>query len=82
MSKNNSKIEIDIPDDVKWEAIGKGIALGLMEKQERIGCLEQMIWWLYENICMGNKSSMLDSDDVEMCFCKDILDKFKELNKK
>lgn len=73
-------IEIPLPEDAKWEAVGRGYASVLMEKQERIDRLERLIWMLYENIVKGISSTVLDDDDVETGLCKQILDKTKELN--
>lgn len=43
-------IEIPLPEDVKWEAVGRGYASVLIEKQARIDRLERLIWMLYENV--------------------------------
>lgn len=73
-------IEIPLPEDIKWEAFGRGYASVLMEEQARIDRLERLIWMLYENIVKGVSSTVLDDDDVETSLCRQILDKAKELN--
>lgn len=76
-----NKIELTLPEDVIWEAVGRGYATVLMEKQHRIGRLEQMIFNLYENICRDVPSVMIleDSDDDYMSLCRDILKRVKKL---
>lgn len=73
------KITIPLPEDAKWEAIGRGYASVLMEKQERIDRLERMIFILYENICKGVKSELLYDDDVETSLYSAILEKFEQI---
>lgn len=75
-------IEIPLPEDVKWEAVGRGYALVLMEKQARIDRLEQLIWMLYENVVKGVDSTIIMDDDVETGLCREMQGKVKELNAK
>lgn len=75
-------IEIPLPEDVKWEAVGRGYASVLMEKQARIDRLERLIWMLYENVVKGVDSTIIIDDDVETGLCCDIQSKVKELNAK
>ncbi len=76
------KITIPIPEDVKWEAVGRGYASVLMEKQARIDRLERLIHVLYENICKGVESNVIYDDDLESHFFSEILDKVAELKNK
>lgn len=79
--RNDKTVKIPLPEDVKWEAVGRGYATVLMEKQHRIDRLEQMIIMLYENVCRDVKSDMFieDSDDNYMSLCQDILKRVKKL---
>lgn len=77
-----SEIEIPLPEDAKWEAIGRGYASVLMEKQARIDRLERLIWVLHENICKDMKSNIVYDDDVETMFCNEILEKVEQLKNK
>lgn len=76
------KITIPLPEDAKWEAIGRGYASVLMDRQARIDRLERMIWMLHENICKGVKSCVLDDDDMETQFAIEILKKVEQLKNK
>lgn len=80
MSDNSKSFEVQLPEDVKWEAVGRGYALVLMEKQARIDRLERLIHALYENICKGVESNVVYDDDIESHFFSEILDKVKSLN--
>lgn len=73
-------IEIPLPEDAKWEAIGRGYASVLMEKQARIDRLERLIWMLYENVVRGVNSTIIMDDDVETGLCCEIQGKVKDLN--
>lgn len=79
--RNDKTVKIPLPEDVKWEAVGRGFAIVLMEKQHHIDRLEQMIIMLYENVCRDVKSDMFieDSDDDYMSLCQDILKRVKKL---
>lgn len=79
---NEHKISIPLPEDAKWEAIGRGYASVLMEKQARIDRLERMIWMLHENICKDVKSNMPYDDDVETTLFSEILEKVEQLKNK
>lgn len=76
-----SKINIPIPEDIKWESVGKGIVDTISGYQAKIDRLERIIFVLYENICMGIKSNILDADDMETSLFGQILEKFNELKK-
>lgn len=76
------KISIPIPEDAKWEAIGRGYASVLMEKQARIDRLEQLILMTYQNVCQGMNAAVIDEDDLYQDFCTDIVNKFKKLKEK
>ena len=78
----NGEISIPLPEDAKWEAIGRGYASVLMEKQARIDRLERLIWMLQENICKEVKSNVLYDDDIETLFCNEILEKVEQLKEK
>lgn len=82
INPNDHKITIPLPEDAEWEAIGRGYASVLMEKQARIDRLERMIFILYENICKGVKSCVLDEDDMETQFLIEILEKVEQLKNK
>lgn len=73
-------IEIPLPEDVKWEAVGRGYASVLMEKQARIDRLERLIWMLYENVVRDVKSTIIIDGDVETGLCSEIQSKVRELN--
>lgn len=79
LNPNEHKVNISIPEDAKWEAIGRGYASALMEKQARIDRLERLIWMLYENICKGIKSNVIYDDDTETMLCSEILEKLNNL---
>lgn len=74
-------IEIPLPEDAKWEAIGRGYASVLMEKQARIDRLERLIWMLYENVVKGVDSTILMDDDVETNLCQQIIEHIKNKSK-
>ena len=78
----SDKIELLLPEDAKWEAIGRGYASVLMEKQARIDRLERMIFILYENICKDVKSNMVYDDDTETMLFSEILEKVEQLKNK
>ena len=78
----NGEISIPLPEDAKWEAIGRGYASVLMEKQARIDRLERMIFILYENICKDVKSDMPYDDDTETTLFSEILEKVEQLKNK
>ena len=78
----SGEISIPLPEDAKWEAIGRGYASVLMEKQARIDRLERLIWMLHENICKDVKSNVLYDDDIETLFCNEILEKVEQLKEK
>lgn len=73
-------IEVPLPEDVKWEAVGRGYASVLMEKQARVDRLERLIWMLYENVVRGVNSTIIMDDDVETGLCCNIQSKVRELN--
>lgn len=73
-------IEIPLPEDVKWGAVGTGYASVLIEKQARIDRLERLIWMLYENVMRGVNSTIIMDDDVGTGLCCEIQDKVKGLN--
>lgn len=73
-------IEIPLPEDAKWEAIGRGYASVLMEKQARIDRLERLIWMLYENVVRGVNSAIIIEDDMETGLCSEIQSKVREMN--
>lgn len=79
--RNDKTVKLPLSEDVIWEAVGRGYATVLMEKQHRIDRLEQMIMMLYENICRDVNSVMFieDSDDDYMSLCLYILDRVKKL---
>lgn len=79
--RNDKTVKLPLPEDIKWEAVGRGYATVLMEKQHHIDRLEQMIIMLYENVCRDVKSDMVieDSDDFYMSLCQDILKRVKKL---
>lgn len=78
----SGEISIPLPEDAKWEAIGRGYASVLMEKQARIDRLERMIFILYENICKDVKSDMPYDDDTETTLYSEILEKVEQLKSK
>lgn len=82
LNPNDHKISIPLPEDAKWEAIGRGYASVLMEKQARIDRLERLIWMLHENICKDVKSNVLYDDDLETSLCSEILEKVEQLKTK
>lgn len=82
LNPNDHKITIPLPEDAKWEAIGRGYASVLMEKQAQIDRLERMIFILYENICKDVKSNMPYDDDVETTLFSEILEKVEQLKNK
>ena len=82
LNPNEHKISIPLPEDAKWEAIGRGYASVLMEKQARIDRLERMIFILFENICKDVKSNMPYDDDVETTLYSEILEKVEQLKNK
>lgn len=82
LNPNEHKISIPLPEDAKWEAIGRGYASVLMEKQARIDRLERMIFILYENICKDVKSNMPYDNDVETTLFSEILEKVEQLKNK
>lgn len=77
-----NEIEIPLPEDAKWEAIGRGYASVLMEKQARIDRLERLIWVLHENVCNDLKSNILYDEDLETTLYSEILEKVEELKNK
>ncbi len=77
----SDKIEIPLPEDAKWEAIGRGYASVLMEKQARIDRLERLIWIVYENVVKGIDSTTLMEDDMETNLCQQIIDHTKNKSK-
>ena len=81
-----NKIGFDVPftDDIKWEAVGRGYASVLMEKQHRVDQLEQMLLCLYNNVCQDTPSVMIleGSDDIFANFCMDILETVRKLKEK
>lgn len=79
---NEHKISIPLPEDAKWEAIGRGYASVLMDKQTRIDRLERIVWVLYENICKDVKSNVIYDDDLETSLCSDIIEKVEQLKNK
>lgn len=76
---NEHKTTITLPEDVKWEAVGRGYASVFMEKQARIDRLERLIHALYENICKGVELYVIYDDDLETHLFSEILDKVAEL---
>ncbi len=74
-------IKIEIPDGLKWEAVGKGIVETLSGRQARIDRLERLIFCLYEHICKEVESTLPFEDDLETSLYRDILKKFYELKK-
>ena len=82
LNPNDHKLALPLPEDAKWEAIGRGYASVLMDRQARIDRLEQLIWMLHENICKGVKSCVLDDDDMETQFAIEILKKVEQLKNK
>ena len=78
----SGEISIPLPEDAKWEAIGRGYASVLMEKQARIDRLERMIFILFENICKDVKSNMTYDDDIETTLFSEILEKVEQLKNK
>lgn len=82
LTPNEHKISIPLPEDAKWEAIGRGYASVLMAKQARIDRLERMIWMLHENICKDVKSNMVYDDDIETMLYSQILEKVEQLKSK
>ena len=76
------ELTLPLPEDAKWEAIGRGYASVLMEKQARIDRLERMIFMLYENICKDVKSDMVYDDDIETTLFSEILEKVEQLKNK
>ena len=82
INPNGHKISIPLPEDAKWEAIGRGYASVLMEKQARIDRLERMIFILFENICKDVKSNIPYDDDIETSLCSDIIEKVEQLKSK
>lgn len=70
-----------LPEDAKWEAIGRGYASVLMEKQARIDRLERLIFMLYENIVRGVESTVLYDDDTETNLYRQIIDTIKNKHK-
>lgn len=77
-------VELPLPEDVKWEAVGRGYAAELMEKQRRIDRLEQTILYIYESICKDAPSVMIveDSDDAFVGLYGEILDRVAKLKRK
>lgn len=75
-------IEIPLPEDVNWEAIGRGYASVLVEKQARIDRLETLLFALYGNICKGKDIPVLYDNDDASSYYTALMDKFKELNAK
>lgn len=79
-----NKIELPIPEDAKWEAVGRGYATVLMDKQRRIDELEQMISCLHDNICRNVRSTAIVEDTEDYCalMCDSILARVNALKEK
>lgn len=75
-------IEIPLPKDAKWEAVGMGYASVLMEKQARIDRLEQLLFALYGNVCRGKDIPVLDDGDEMTMYYASIEQEFKMLKDK
>lgn len=75
-------IEIPLPEDAKWEAIGRGYASVLMEKQARIDKIERLLYALFMNICMGKDIPVLYDDDEMTRYYASIEQEFKMLKDK
>lgn len=82
---NQRKLKFNLPkpdaDKILDTAFGRGMAEVIAEKQARIDRLESMIWILYENVCRGINSTLLEDDNLETLLCVEILYTFKTKHK-
>lgn len=78
---NQRKLRFNLPkpdaNKILNTAFGRGMAEVIAEKQARIDQLERLIFCLYENVCRGINSSLLDYDDLETRLYVEILNTFK-----
>lgn len=82
LNPNEHKINLPLPEDAKWEAIGRGYASVLMEKQARIDRLERLIAWVYDGVCHERMATMPYDDDMETTMCQEIMEKVEKLMEK
>lgn len=71
--------ELEFPLKLTDNMIVKAIAEVVADKQKRIDRLEQLIFTVYQNICMGVKASTIDDDDMETDFCAAIIERYNKL---
>lgn len=71
--------KLEIPIELTESHIIKAIAEVVAEKQKRIDRLEQLIFMVYQNVCMGVKASIIDDDDRETDFCTAIIEQYNKL---
>lgn len=72
-------IQLKFPVELSSSDICKAIAELVAEQQKRIDRLEQLIFMVYQNVCMGVKATIIDDDDRETDFCTAIIERYNKL---
>lgn len=71
--------KLEFPVELLSSDICKAIVELVAEKQKRIDRLEQLIFMVYQNVCMGVKATIIDDDDWETDLCTMIIEKYNKL---
>lgn len=71
--------ELKFPINLDESMLAKAIAELVAEKQKRIDRLEQLIFSVYQNVCIGKEALIIADDDRETDFCSAIIEQYNKI---